>query len=171
MKKVISYILLGGIISIICYGVYSEIAYTPLKKKDFECLFPNYINSDIIFHKDFIGWSHGDYFELFVYRITGAEIDLNYPIVDNEWEYVVLPDTVKAITWRNCPMDSITQLRYKSEFTWIISSKIKVGKTLQQELVNENNHYCYIYVSELQKYFLLYNSLEGILYYIRQNGF
>jgi len=68
-------------------------------------------------------------------------------------------------------MDSITQLRYKSEFTWIISSKIKVGKTLQQELVNENNHYCYIYVSELQKYFLLYNSLEGILYYIRQNGF
>ena len=28
MKKVISYILLGGIISIICYGVYSEIAYT-----------------------------------------------------------------------------------------------------------------------------------------------
>ena len=151
MKKVISYILLGGIISIICYGVYSEIAYTPLKKKDFECLFPNYINADIIFHKDFIGWSHGDYFELFVYRITGAEIDLNYPIVDNEWEYVVLPDTVKAITWRNCP--------------------IKVGKTLQQELVNENNHYCYIYVSELQKYFLLYNSLEGILYYIRQNGF
>lgn len=33
MKKVISYILLGGIISIICYGVYSEIAYTPLKKR------------------------------------------------------------------------------------------------------------------------------------------
>ena len=36
MKKVISYILLGGIISIISYGVYSEIDYTPLKKKDFE---------------------------------------------------------------------------------------------------------------------------------------
>ncbi|MDO5420799.1 MAG: hypothetical protein Q4F50_12155 [Bacteroides sp.] len=171
MKKIISYILLGGIISIICYGVYSEIAYTPLKKKDFECLFPNHTNADIIFHKDFIGWSHGDYFELFVYRIIGAEIDLNYPIVDKEWEYAVLSDITKTATWRSCPIDSVTQLRYENEFTWIINSNIKVGKTLQQELEDENNHYCYIYKSELQKYFLLYNSLEGILYYIRQNGF
>ncbi len=171
MKKIISYILLGGIISIICYGVYSEIAYTPLKKKDFECLFPNHTNADIIFHKDFIGWSHGDYFELFVYRIIGAEIDLNYPIVDKEWEYAVLSDITKTATWRSCPIDSVTQLRYENEFTWIINSNIKAGKTLQQELEDENNHYCYIYKSELQKYFLLYNSLEGILYYIRQNGF
>lgn len=171
MKKIISYILLGGIISIICYGVYSEIAYTPLKKKDFECLFPNHTNADIIFHKDFIGWSHGDYFELFVYRIIGAEIDLNYPIVDKEWEYAVLSDITKTATWRSCPIDSVTQLRYENEFTWIINSNIKAGKTLQQELEDENNHYCYIYKSELQKYFLLYNSLEGILYYIKQNGF
>lgn len=171
MKKIISYILLGGIISIICYGVYSEIAYTPLKKKDFECLFPNHTNADIIFHKDFIGWSHGDYFELFVYRIIGAEIDLNYPIVDKEWEYAVLSDITKTATWRSCPIDSVTQLRYENEFTWIINSNIKAGKTPQQELEDENNHYCYIYKSELQKYFLLYNSLEGILYYIRQNGF
>lgn len=171
MKKIISYILLGGIISIICYGVYSEIAYTPLKKKDFECLFPNHTNADIIFHKDFIGWSHGDYFELFVYRIIGAKIDLNYPIVDKEWEYAVLSDITKTATWRSCPIDSVTQLRYENEFTWIINSNIKAGKTLQQELEDENNHYCYIYKSELQKYFLLYNSLEGILYYIRQNGF
>ena len=171
MKKIISYILLGGIISIICYGVYSEIAYTPLKKKDFECLFPNHTNADIIFHKDFIGWSHGDYFELFVYRIIGAKIDLNYPIVDKEWEYAVLSDITKTATWRSCPIDSVTQLRYENEFTWIINSNIKAGKTLQQELEDENNHYCHIYKSELQKYFLLYNSLEGILYYIRQNGF
>lgn len=96
---------------------------------------------------------------------------MNYPIVDKEWEYAVLSDITKTATWRSCPIDSVTQLRYENEFTWIINSNIKAGKTLQQELEDENNHYCYIYKSELQKYFLLYNSLEGILYYIRQNGF
>lgn len=171
MKKKIGYILLVGLVSIICYGVYNEIAYTPLKKKDFECLFPNYVNADVILHKDFIGWSHGDYFELFVYRITNVKIDLNYPIIDRTWEYTILPDATETITWNNCPIDSISESKYERELTWIMNSKIDEGKMMQYELKDENNYYSCIYVSELQKYFILYNPSKGILYYIRQNGF
>lgn len=171
MKKSFFYTLLIGIVSLICYGVYGEITFTPLRKKDFECLFPNNTNAEVIFHKDFIGWSHGDYFELFIYRITNAIIGPNYPIIDSNWEYAVLPDTVETIAWSNCPIDSITQLKYEFELAWIIDSGIKEGKVLQSELKNENNYYSCIYVNGLQKYFLLYNPLTSTLYYIRQNGF
>lgn len=163
--------LLTGIISIICYGIYNEITYTPLKKKDFEHLFPNHISANVIFHKDFIGWSHGDYFELFIYRTIGVKIDSGYPIIDKNWERIILPDTTEAIAWSNCPIDSITRLKYERELTWIINCEIKEGKALQRELKDGSNYYSYIYVNELQKYFLLYNPSKGILYYIRQNGF
>ena len=166
-----SYLLLVGIISILCYGVYGKMTFTPLKEKDFECLFPNYTNADVVFYKDFIGWSHGDYFEFFVYRIANVEIDSNYPIIDKNWEHVVLPDTVEIVTWSNCPLDSTTQLKYGNELIWIMDSKIKEGKMLQGELKDKNNYYSCIYVNGLEKYFLLYNPSKDILYYIRQNGF
>lgn len=169
MKK-IGYILLVGIVSIMCYGVYGERAYTPLEKKDFECL-SDYVSADVIHHKDFIGWSHGDYFELFVYRITNVKIDLSYPIINRTWEHTILPDTTETMTWSNCPMDSIIELKYEHELTWIMNSKRDEAKTIQCELKDENNYYSFIYVSELQKYFLLYNPSKGVLYYMRQNGF
>lgn len=160
------------ITSLICYVAYNEMIYTPLEKKDFQNLFPNYEEKvDVIFHEDFTGWSHGDFFELFVYRITNMEINSNYPIVGKDWEYISLSDMTEIIKWSNCPVDSITQLKYEYELTWIMNSEIKERKMLEQDLKDENNYYSYIYVSELQKYFLLYNPLKGILYYIRQNGF
>ncbi len=146
--------------------------FYPFEKKDFECLFPFYNGSaKVIYHKDFIGWSRGDYFEMFVYQLSDIRIDSSYPIVRQDWEYAILHDTTKVTGWINCPIDSTTQSEHDRELTWITDSEVRERKMLEQDMNDANNYYSSIYVSDLQKYFLLYCPSKNILYYIRQKGF
>lgn len=171
MKK-IGYALLAIITLIIVYGIIEEIRFTPLTKKDFKNLFPNY-DGDIklSYHKDFIGLSHGDFFDLYMYELNNISIDLEYPKFGKEWEYISLPDSVSTTKWLKCPIDSVIQSKYLNELTWITNNGTKEGEMLKQEIKDTDNYYCFIYVSELEKYFLLYSSSYNMMYYIRQRGF
>lgn len=172
MRKKIGYILLVAVTAFIGYSIFKETTWSPLGKKDFNYLFPNYDdNAIIVYHKDFIGWSHGDYFEMFIYRLNNIHIEPSYPKIKQDWEYTTLPDTTKVIKWLNCPIDSITQAKYNYELAWITDSEVNERKMLKNDLEDVNNYYSCIYVSGLQKYFLLYSPSKKILYYIRQNGF
>lgn len=175
MRKV-GYTLLTVITLLIGYGIIGEITFTPLEKKDFEVLFPNYNNSaKVSFHKDFIGWSHGDYFEMFIYQLDNVLIDSSYPKSGKNWEYTTLPDPLipdaLIITkWQKCPFDSLMLSKYDFELEMATSEEVK-GEILKQDLIDATNYYSCIYVSELEKYLLLYSPSKKIMYYIRQRGF
>lgn len=108
---------------------------------------------------------------MFIYRLNNIHIEPSYPKIKQDWEYTTLPDTTKVIKWLNCPIDSITQAKYNYELAWITDSEVNERKMLKNDLEDVNNYYSCIYVSGLQKYFLLYSPSKKILYYIRQNGF
>ena len=172
MKK-IGYTILTVIILGVTYGIIKEMNFTPLKKQDFKTLFPNYNgNAKIAYHKDYIGWSQGDYFELFVYRLKDVLVDSAYPKIEDNWEYVSLPDTVEVTKWINCPIDSIIQLKYRNELSWIINKgETDEEKAFENCLNDSNSYYSCIYINELKKYLLLYCTSKRIMYYMRQNGF
>lgn len=176
MKKV-GYALLMVIIAFVGYGIYSEITFTPLEKKDFKLLFPNYNGSiKVSYHKDFIGWSRGDVFELYIYSFDNVYINPDYPKIGQKWEYTTLPDPLmpeSLITtkWLRCPLDSLMQVHYSSELSWITDNSTNEGETLKQDMKDVTNYYCCIYVSEQEKYLMLYSPSKNIMYYIRQRGF
>lgn len=170
MKKILN-ILLTIIIIFFTYGIISEITFQPLGKKELAILFPKYNEKIIrIFHKDLIGWSNKDYFDYFILQLDSVYLDSQYPIWNSEWEFVsFLNREVKEMTkWEKCPIDSVDYSKFIFEFNEI--SKLE-DNLFQKEINNQNNYYCYIYVNNLEKYFLLYNPTENKLYYIRQKGF
>lgn len=176
MKKV-GYALLMVIIAFVGYGIYDEITFTPLEKKDFELLFPNYNGSiKVSYHKDFIGWSRGDFFELYIYSLDNASINPDYPKIGQNWEHTTLPDPLmpnSLITtqWLKCPPDSIIQVYYSRELSWITDNSTKEGEMLKKDLMNVTNYYCCIYVNGLEKYLMLFSPSKKRMYYIRQRGF
>lgn len=170
MKKI--YVLLIVIIAFVGYGIYKEMTFSPLEKKDFELLFPNYNGKKkISYHKDFIGWSRGDLFELYIYKLDNVSINANYPKIGQSWEYITLPDSFITTRWIRCPPDSFIQKHFSYELSWITENNTDNGRMLKQDLKNKSNYYCYIYINGLEKYFMLYNPSKDIMYYIRQRGF
>ncbi len=176
MKKV-GYVLLAIIISFVGYGIYKEITFTPLDMKDFELLFPNYKGKiKVSYHKDFIGWSRGDLFELYIYDLDNANINPNYPKNVQSWEHTTLPnplmpESLITTKWLRCPLDSLIQVYYSPELSWISDNNTDEGKMLKRALKDVTNYYCCIYVSEQEKYFMLYSPSINKMYYIRQRGF
>lgn len=176
MRK-IGYALLIVIIFFIGYGIVGEIIFTPLRKKDIELLFPDYAGKiEVSYHKDFIGWSRGDFFELYIYDLDSVHIESNYPKIGKEWEHAILPDPLipddLIITkWQKCPVDTSILSKYDRELTWITDSEVRERKMLKQDLKDATNYYCCIYVSGIEKYFLLYNPSNSTMYYLRQKGF
>ncbi|MBQ8501486.1 MAG: hypothetical protein IJ494_04145 [Bacteroides sp.] len=168
----IKYILLITLLSIVVYVIINELTFIPLNTKDLNILFPNYSGKlSRTYHKDFIGWGQGDYFDYFVFQLDTVSINSNHPQWIKEWEYVSLPDEVEKSKWLSCPVDSIITSKFSLEMDEIINCNIQERFLLKEEIENPNNFYSYLYVSSLEKYFLLINPLKKKLYYIRQKGF
>lgn len=170
MKKM-GYMLLVIMVVVIGYGIIEEMVYSPLKKEDMKTLFPDSnISYNFAYSKDYIGWSKGNLFDIYVYELENVFINLDYPKFGKKWEHISLPDTVVTSKWVKCPIDSVILSNYNFELLKIWDSGLE-GENLKRSLQDTNNYYCYIYVSALEKYFLLYNVSEKKLYYIRQRGF
>lgn len=170
MKKV-GCILLIVIVAVIGYGIINEITFSPLKKKDLRLLFPDYNGKiRVSYHKDFIGWSRGDFFDLYIYNLDNVCIAPDYPQIGKDWEYVTLPDSLIITKWQRCPIDTFMLSKYDFEL-YMATTKEAKRETLKQDMKDVTNYYCCIYVNGLEKFFLLYSPSKSIMYYIRQRGF
>ena len=168
--KYLKYTLVVAIISLLLGVIVEELTFSPLQEKDLALLYPNtHVKYHCKYRKDFIGWSRGDLFGLYIYQVDGVVIDSSYPICENEWEHVKFSNSIQITKWRRCPVDTLTFFRYRYIFDWI--SKCKQGRILNNELYNSSNYYCTFYVDEAEKYFILYTPREKQMYYIRQRGF
>lgn len=171
MKKV-KYIFITILVLVLTYGIIDELTFNPLNKKELSILFPECGNKvRCVYHKDFVGWSSRDYFDYFVFQLDTAHIDLNYPDWNKEWKHVSFPAMWDCSKWIHCPIEPEVYSKYLFELDEIAVSNVSDRKSLEKEIRNEKNYYCYIYVNNLEKYFFLYNPLVKKLYYIRQKGF
>ena len=175
MIKVIKKILLG-ILCLIAIGiafiVYEEVTYSPLNQDDFQKLFKEFNGSfRKSCSKDFIGLSiHGEIFDMYRYKMKGAIImDKDFPKI-TKWENKEIIDEYVVGKWKNCPLDFKTRELYEDVLASGNLDNVKCCKSLKKELLNPQNHYCYIDFAWKGRYFLLYCTDSQELYYIRKKG-
>lgn len=172
MRKIIYASLVLFCIVVVFFYI-NELLYSPLNKREFKMLFPNYDSNikkecDI----DFIGMSiKGELFDLYQYKSVRGQISSTYPDIIGQWENRELSADVIVPKWKECPPDSITMERCDIIFSSDNYKKHQCSHSFQSELGNDCNYYTYIYFNELEYYFLLYIPDKEKLYYIRKRGF
>ena len=149
-----------------------ELTYNPLTEKDFNNVFPNYDNSaKKECSVDFIGLSsHGELFDIYKYKLNDMTIDFRYPDIKGSWSNATVSDNIVVSTWEKIPVDSLTSVRCKDIFDMGNYRAHKCCNLFVQELSNPQNYYSYVYVNELEYYFLLYCPDKHDLYYVRKKG-
>ncbi|WP_131539024.1 hypothetical protein [Pedobacter nototheniae] len=171
MKKVLLGVLFIVVI-IASYLVYDELSFSPLKEKDFKTLFKGYIGQPKkICSKDFLGMSsHGELFEIYLYRMNNALINNDFPKL-TEWEHNKITNETIVGKWKNCPLDYQTIELYK--FTLISNNldDVKCCNSFNKEILNPKNYYSFVHFNGLEQYFLIYCTDSQELYYIRRKGF
>lgn len=164
-------LLLIMVIAIALYFVYENITYNPLKAYDINKLFVNVENIKKTCSIDFLGFNaKGEFFEVYKYKMNNASMDTNFASFKT-WENTEVPDDAIFGKWNNCPLDSMDDKLYQFALTANNFEEEACAESLNKELKDPDNYYCYIYFNELQHYFLLYSTAEKSLYYIRKKGF
>ncbi len=170
MKKVL-FGLIAIILIIVFYLVYTELTYSPLNETISKKLFNQSTDLDKLCSIDFLGFnSKGEFFELYKYRVVEVEIDSLFFNIQF-WENKELSKNTIIEKWKPCPLDSLTSQLYEFILTVNNFDKWECSNSLNEALKNSKNYYSYIYVNELEQYFLLYNPQEENLYYLRRKGF
>ena len=103
--------------------------------------------------------------------MKNSSINMDYPQIKSEWEGRKLDSTVSVSKWRNCPIDSVTTKLYMFLLTMNDFNGQACSSSFYKEVDNPRNYYSYIYINELENYFLLYCVDKGHFYYIRHKGF
>lgn len=172
MKKILFIALL--LISIVVVYLYlQEASFSPLKKKDFQTLFPDYKGGGKkVCSVDFVGLSsHGELFEFYLYKTSNVSIDTAYPKFTDEWERKELTNNVVLSKWKTCPIDTGMMELY--EFTLRVNDfeEKECSSSFNEALSNPKNYYSCVYFNELEEYLLLFSPDKQELYYIRRKGF
>jgi hypothetical protein len=170
MKKfllgLVAVVLLGAI-----YLFYSEMFYSPLDVIASEKIFGEDMDMDKLCDIDYLGSSSkGEFFELYKYEVGNVDIDRSLPDV-HTWEKKELPKDAVIGKWKSCPIDSVSYQLYEFTLTANNWKEHECSNLLNEAMEDPNNYYSYIHVNELQQYFLLYSSKEGVRYYLRRKGF
>ena len=155
----------------VVYLVYAEISFSPLGKIASEKLFSKSVEMKKLCDINLLGISaKGEYYELYQYNVGKVEIDNSLPNIDS-WENNDLSEEAIIGKWKSCPIDSVSYELYEFTLTGHNWKEDACSSLFNEAMENPNNHYSFIHINELQQYFLLYSSKEGILYYLRRNGF
>ncbi len=163
--------LIAVVLVIVFYLVYAELSYSPLDDTTSKKLFKQSADLEKLCSIDFLGFnSKGEFFELYKYGTNEVEIDSSFPNV-HVWENKELPKNTIIGKWKPCPLDSLSSQLYEFTLTANDFDKRGCSNTLNEALKDSENYYSYIYVNELEQYFLLYIPKEKILYYLRRKGF
>ena len=158
---------------IVFYLVYTELFYSPLDGAASKKLFKQSTNLEKLCSIDFLGFnSKGEFFELYKYGTGDVQVDNSFQNIQ-VWENKELPKNIIIEKWKSCPLDSLSSQLYEFMLTAndFDKDKWECSNTLNEALKNSENYYSYIYVNELEQYFLLYNPKEKTLYYLRKKGF
>jgi hypothetical protein len=163
--------LIAVVLVIVFYLVYTELSYSPLDNTSLKKLFKQSVDLEKLCSIDFLGFNtKGEFFELYKYVTNEVEIDSLFTNVQ-VWESKELPKNTIIGKWKACPLDSLSSQLYEFTLTANDFDKRECSNTLNEALKNAGNYYSYIYVNELEQYFLLYIPKEKILYYLRRKGF
>ncbi|MCE8464449.1 MULTISPECIES: hypothetical protein [Bacteroides] len=173
MKKPLFIFLLICVGCLFLYLYIDEKTFTPLKEKEFKMIFFNYRDEAVkVCGVDFLGLNFkGELFDFYLYKMKNSSINMDYPQIKSEWEGRKLDSTVSVSKWRNCPIDSVTTKLYMFLLTMNDFNGQACSSSFYKELDNPRNYYSYIYINELENYFLLYCVDKGHFYYIRHKGF
>ncbi len=171
MKKALVFFSLL-IFCIIIYIIYDEYTFSPLNKNDLGKLFgENKGAIKKICSKDLLGLSlKGELYDVYLYKVEGFSIDKSFPKL-SEWENRALVYETIVSKWKNCPIDSATKSLFHFTLTLENFDKLKCSTFFNKEIQDMNNYYSYIYINELEQYFLLYCTNTSELFYIRRRGF
>jgi hypothetical protein len=172
MKKII-YISLICLFAAFLYFYIEDKNYSPLKKTDFEILFPGPTDQiqkscDI----DFLSLSFkGEAFDMYIYKTGKINVNSSYPIYNNLWEGGHISDEGSSSKWQHCPINKKSFKLYQFTLTGAKLNKEECSQSFYNDLNNPQNYYSYVYIDEINTYFLLYSPKKEILYYIRKKGF
>ena len=123
--------------------------YSPLSRTDFAHIFSNFesykkkCSHDILFET-----IHGEVYELHIYKMRGAEIQNDYPMVGKDWGKEMLSPSSQIQRWTN-------DICGNSLFDTIPESKIK-----QKFSRYWNNPKCsrsYIFINECKSFWFSYD--------------
>jgi hypothetical protein len=170
MKK-----FLFGLVAVVLvvgvFLVYDELSYSPLDDVASKKLFRKSTDLEKLCSIDFLGINpKGEFFEFYKYGVGKVDIDGSLPDIQ-VWENKELSENANIGKWKACPLDTLSFELYDFTLTVNDFDKWECSNTLNKALTDPNNYYCYIHVNELEQYFLLYNSKEEALYYLRRKGF
>lgn len=161
----------GIILIAVIYVANVELFYDPLDALDAKRLFKQSSDLEKICSIDFLGFNtRGEFFELYKYNVNKAQMDSLHPIILS-WENKELSKSAIVQKWKACPLDTASNRLYEFVFAANDLDEWECSSSFKKSLRDSKNHYCFIYINELEQYFLLYSIKEEALYYLRKKGF
>ncbi len=168
MKKAVKLLFIVFILGI-SYLIYDDLSFDPLSKADFAKIFVGYNGkTKVLCKKDFIGIAtRGEFFELYEYSLDDVKIKNDYPLFIN-WENSNVTKETIIGKWQNCPINKDVMKLYRFTIGSENLNSSDCSILFKKEMLNPQNFYSYISISETEQYFFLYSSERNQLYYIRR---
>lgn len=131
--------------------------YNPLSEEDLLSLFKKYDSVKKIQSKDVLFQSiHGEAFELHHYRISGGEINPNFPPKGMIWDNYHLSDYSFSAWTKNV---------FGLEDFWQLPEN-RITRRFYKLWIDPSYYHCYLYYSEMRSYWFIYSPNTESFYYL-----